>query len=55
MIDQSNEAKIMITMKMRDKYVGYLTPADLVVDHLYLGAFTTIHKKVLTIKLLYGW
>jgi hypothetical protein len=35
---------------MGDKDVGYFGPADLVIDHLDLGAFATIHKKVLAIQ-----
>ena len=40
-------------MKMGNKNMGDLSAPDLVIDHLNLGAFSTIHKKVLTIQRYY--
>jgi hypothetical protein len=45
-VDQAYEAEIMISMQMRNEYRCYLTPPYLVFDHLYLGAFSTVHKVV---------
>jgi hypothetical protein len=33
-------------MKMRDENVRDFTASDLKIDHLYLGAFTTIHQVI---------
>jgi len=47
----------MIAVKVRNKNMGDLAAADLIIDELDLGAFSTVYKVVGTVKRyhLAGW
>ena len=48
-VDEPDQAKIMIAVQVRNKDMGYLAPADLIIDHLYLCAFAAIDQVVIAI------
>ena len=56
-VDQANQSKIMISVKMGNKNVRYFAASDLIIDQLNLCAFTTINEIIITVKRnhLAGW
>ena len=40
----------MVTMQVRDENMGNAAATDLIIDHLYLGTFTTIYQEIETIQ-----
>ena len=64
-IYQADQPEIMVAVQVRDEDMGYAAATDLIIDHLYLGAFTTINQEIettqgydlaggMTIKCRYG-
>jgi len=49
-IDQPDQAKIMIAMKVGNKNMGDLAPPDLIIDQLYLRALTAVYQVVAAIQ-----
>ena len=49
---QSNEAKIVIAMQMRNEYMADFAPPDFIFCHLRLRAFAAINQEM---KFIYGY
>jgi hypothetical protein len=49
-IDEPDQAKVMVAVQVRNEDMRDLTPPDLIIDQLDLGAFTTIHQVIAPVK-----
>jgi hypothetical protein len=49
-IDEAYQAKIMVTVQVRNEYMRDPAPPDLVIDHLDLGTFPAIDEEVFSVQ-----